>query len=84
MKSGANPALSITEQRQSATATPIRTFTVEPDPLVEARTRLIGQLAADRLRDLRDDGVSTPYIARMYGVDASIIQEMMGTITGIR
>jgi DNA invertase Pin-like site-specific DNA recombinase len=84
MKSGANPALSTAEERQSATVTPIRTFTLEPDPAIEARTRLIGQLAADRLRDLRDDGVSTAYIARMYGVGPSTIQEMMSTITGIR
>jgi hypothetical protein len=84
MKSGADSALSITEQRQSVTATPIRTFAVEPDPAAEERIRLISQLAADRLRDLRDDGVSTPYIARMYGVDPSIIREMMGTITGLR
>ncbi|MBW3656263.1 MAG: hypothetical protein KY444_09150 [Gemmatimonadetes bacterium] len=84
MKSGANPALSMAEERQSATVTPIRTFTLEPDPAIEARTRLISQLAADRLRDLRDDGVSTAYIARMYGVDPSMIQEMMSTITGTR
>ena len=82
VKSGGNSALSITEQRQGAAAR--RTFTVEPDPAAEARIRLIGQLAADRLRDLRDDGVSTAYIARMYGVDPSTIQEMMSTITGIR
>jgi len=84
MKSGADPALSMVEQRQSATVPPTRTFTVEPDPATEARIRLISQLAADRLRDLRDDGVSTAYIARMYGVDPSTIQEMMSTITGIR
>jgi hypothetical protein len=84
MKSGANPALSMAQERQSATVTPIRTFTVEPDPAVEARSRLISRLAADRLRDLRDDGVSTGYIARMYGVDPATIQEMMSTITGIR
>jgi hypothetical protein len=84
VKSGGNSALSMTEQRQGATVPPIRTFTVEPDPAAEARIRLIGQLAADRLRDLRDDGVSTAYIARMYGVEPSTIQEMMSTITGIR
>ncbi|HEX8317846.1 hypothetical protein [Longimicrobium sp.] len=84
MKSGANPALSIVGQGQSATVPPIRTFSVEPDPSTDARIRLISQLAADRLRDLRDDGVSTAYIAQMYGVDPSTIQEMMSTITGIR
>ena len=84
MNSGASPALSMAGERQSATVTPIRTFTVEPDPAIEARSRLIAQLAADRLRDLRDDGVSMAYIARMYGVDASTIQAMMSAITGIR
>ena len=36
----------------------------EPEP----EERLIRQLAADHLRELRDDGVTIDYVARMYGV----------------
>lgn len=84
MKSGAEPVLPMAEERQGATVTPIRPLPIEPDPALEARTRLLARLAADRLRDLRDDGVSVGYIARMYGVESSEIQDLMSSITGIR
>ncbi|HEV2149618.1 MAG TPA: hypothetical protein VGR37_19615 [Longimicrobiaceae bacterium] len=38
----------------------------EPEPV----ERLIRSLAADHLRELRDDGVTLDYMARMYGVSA--------------
>jgi hypothetical protein len=38
----------------------------EPEPV----ERLIRSLAADHLRELRDDGVTIDYVARMYGVSA--------------
>lgn len=38
----------------------------EPEPV----ERLIRSLAADHLRELRDDGVTVDYVARMYGVSA--------------
>jgi hypothetical protein len=49
---------------------PIRALPVEevvetPD----ARETVIRRLAADRLRDLRDDGLTLAYAARMYGID---------------
>ncbi|MQA92541.1 MAG: hypothetical protein GEU90_20355 [Gemmatimonas sp.] len=34
----------------------------------DGEDRLIRRLALDRLRDLRDDGVTMAYIGRMYGV----------------
>ncbi len=46
-------------------------------PLVSLPDRidpLIRRLALDRLRDLRDDGVTTEYIGRMYGVSAERIR----------
>jgi hypothetical protein len=53
----------------SPAARPIRALPVDeveaPDPL-EA---VIRRLAADRLRDLRDDGLTLAYAARMYGID---------------
>jgi len=41
-----------------------------------ARELLIRRLAADRLRELRDDGVTPAYVARMYGVDPAEIEEL--------
>jgi len=50
---------------------PIRALPVEevveiPDP----REAVIRRMAADRLRDLRDDGLTLAYAARMYGIGA--------------
>lgn len=42
----------------------------------EARARLIVQLAADRLREMRDDGVTLAYVARMYGVPADTMERL--------
>lgn len=35
---------------------------------------LIRSLALDRLRDLRDDGVTTEYIGRIYGVPGEVVR----------
>jgi hypothetical protein len=62
---------------------PIRALpvtTVEPDP-TEA---LIRRLAADRLRDLRDDGVTMAYVARMYGVETTLIERLQGELVPSR
>jgi hypothetical protein len=47
----------------------IRALPVQPPAERELRDELIMRLAADRLRDLRDDGVTMSYVARMYCVD---------------
>jgi hypothetical protein len=49
---------------------------VEDDEERDARERLIRLLAADRLRDLRDDGVTPAYIARMYGIDGGLLEQL--------
>jgi hypothetical protein len=62
---------------------PIRALPVtepEPDP-AEA---LIRRLAADRLRDLRDDGVTLAYVARMYGVDAAMMDRLQAELVPTR
>ncbi|HET6231769.1 MAG TPA: hypothetical protein VFE05_16965 [Longimicrobiaceae bacterium] len=46
------------------------------DPHAEARAKLILALAADRLRELRDDGVTFGYIARMYEVPTDMLQKL--------
>src|SRR5688500_16726160 len=66
MKTGANAARPRAE-RQTATVTPLRALPVDPEDT--ERARLLRRLAADRLRDLRDDGVTVGYMARMYGVE---------------
>ena len=38
--------------------------------------QVIRRLAADRLRDLRDDGVTLAYAARMYGIDAAEMEAL--------
>jgi hypothetical protein len=57
-------------------STPLRSLPAHPDPREAARAALLRRLAADRLRDLRDDGVSGAYVARMYGVDRAALDEM--------
>lgn len=59
----------------AAEAPTLRALPVEPAPAREARERLLRQLAADRLRDLRDDGVTLAYVARMYGVEPAFLEE---------
>ena len=64
-------------------ARPIRALPVndiEPDP-AEA---LIRRMAADRLRDLRDDGVTLGYVARMYGVEAALLERLQSELIPTR
>lgn len=82
MKTGAEAALP--DERQTASVTPIRPLPME-DPALESRNRLLRRLAADRLRDLRDDGVTTGYMAKMYDVDQSTMDEFITTLgVGLR
>jgi hypothetical protein len=46
------------------------------DPMESLREELIRRLAADRLRDLRDDGVTRGYVARMYGVEPELMESV--------
>jgi len=62
---------------------PIRALPVtdiEPDPAEV----LIRRLAADRLRDLRDDGVTLGYVARMYGVEAALLERLQSELVPTR
>ena len=43
---------------------------------------LVRKLALDRLRDLRDDGVTTDYIGRMYGVSRERLLELERDLKG--
>jgi hypothetical protein len=55
---------------------PMRALPVETVPEPSVRDELIRRLAGDRLRDLRDDGVTLGYIARMYGADVDDIRAL--------
>jgi hypothetical protein len=71
------------DKLDSPAARPIRALPVteiEPDP-AEA---LIRRLAADRLRDLRDDGVTLAYVARMYGVEAALLERLQSELVPTR
>jgi hypothetical protein len=52
----------------------------DEEEAVEARTRLLAKLAADRLRELRDDGVTLGYIARMYDVAPDSLERLYGEL----
>jgi len=80
MKTGAEPALPLADDRQTASVTPLRALPLDPDPHAVEQARLLRRLAADRLRELRDDGVTPGYIARMYGVEVGIMQETMQSL----
>lgn len=80
MRTGAQPALPLAADRQTATVTPIRSIVLDADPADAARAALLRRLACDRLRDLRDDGVTVGYMARMYGVEQGMMEEMMSAL----
>lgn len=80
MSTGAEPALPLAEDRQTASVTPIRPLPIEPGAAEPVHARLLRRLAADRLRDLRDDGVTVGYVARMYGVEQRVMEEMLSAL----
>jgi hypothetical protein len=49
---------------------PIRALPKAEAEAADPREQVIRRLAADRLRDLRDDGLTLAYAARMYGIEA--------------
>lgn len=77
MKTGAEPVLPPAQDRRTASVTPIRPFAVDADA---TRAGLLRRLAGDRLRDLRDDGVTVGYMARMYGVEQGVMEEMIAAL----
>ena len=80
MKTGAQPALPLAEERQTATVTPIRLFPIDAGPADAMHAKLLRRLAGDRLRDLRDEGVTVGYMARMYGVERGVMEEMISAL----
>ena len=80
MSIAAETALPLPEERRTTSVTPLRPRSPEPDPREVARAALLRRLAIDRLRDLRDDGVTTAYVARMYGVDRTELAEVMAEL----
>ncbi len=80
MTTAAEAALPPSDERRTASVTPIRPLPTVPDPHEVARAMLLRRLAADRLRDLRDDGVTTGYMARMYGVHRPVLDELMAEL----
>lgn len=69
----------------TATARPIRALPlnqIEPEP--NPAEVLIRRLAADHLRELRDDGVTVGYVARMYGVEPALIERLQGELVPTR
>ena len=83
MRTGAEPALPAAFPQGDGRISdprPIRALPVQDPARREAREALLRRLAADRLRDLRDDGVTTAYVARMYGVERELLEEAMDEV----
>ena len=80
MKNGAEPAAALDHPAATPPARPIRALPLEDPAEREARERLIRRLAADRLRDLRDDGVTVAYVARMYDVEPGAIEHLLAEL----
>lgn len=81
MTTAAEAALPASDERRTASVTPIRPLPVPgADPAEAARAALLRRLACDRLRDLRDDGVTPAYVARMYAVDRAVLDEVMAEL----
>jgi hypothetical protein len=80
MRTGAEPVLPLADDHQTASVTPIRSLPLDADPADAARAKLLRRLACDRLRDLRDDGVTVGYMARMYDVEQGMMEEMINAL----
>jgi hypothetical protein len=79
MRAGAQPALPPAAGRRTAAITPIRSIALD-DAEDDARAALLRRMACERLRDLRDDGMTVGYMARMYGVEPGMMEEMMSAL----
>jgi len=55
---------------------PIRALPIDEVEAPDPRELVIRRLAADRLRDLRDDGLTLAYAARMYGIDTAEMESL--------
>lgn len=62
----------------------IRALPVEMVELPDTRDAVIRRLAADRLRDLRDDGLTLAYAARMYGIDTPEMESIEAELLSVR
>lgn len=77
MSTGAEAARTPETARSGSASTPIRTLPITPQAQAAATDRLIRRLATDRVRDLRDEGVTVGYIARMYGVSTEAMEKLI-------
>jgi hypothetical protein len=59
-----------------ASALPSIRPTLSLVPARSAHEPLLRALALDRLRDLRDDGVTLDYVGRMYGVSGDRVRQL--------
>jgi hypothetical protein len=76
MRNGVEPSLLPKSGAFTPDARPLRVLPPENAEARAAHDALIQRLAADRIRDLRDDGVTLAYVARMYGVDPGLLERI--------
>jgi hypothetical protein len=48
--------------------------------VIARREALIRRLAADRIRELRDDGVTLGYVARIYQVEPDLLESVFAEL----
>jgi hypothetical protein len=77
MMTGAAAAVPTPPARSAAASATIHPLPRAAAAETAATDRLIRLLASDRIRDLRDEGVTDAYIARMYRVSEPALQAVI-------
>jgi hypothetical protein len=78
---GSEPGQRAGGQRDAADAAQTRgRGRLSGSPEMDPAERLVRRLAADHLRDLRDDGMTLDYVARIYGVSPERMEILYGEL----
>jgi hypothetical protein len=58
----------------------LRVMPTDDDESAARRDALIRRLAADRIRELRDDGLTLGYLARMYDTEPALLEQLFAEL----
>jgi hypothetical protein len=78
MRKGAEPSLF--KRTAGLPAQPALRVVPADEQRSSAVDALVRRLAADRLRELRHDGVTPGYVARMYEVDVELLEQAIAEL----
>jgi hypothetical protein len=79
MRNGAEPSF-LPEPETLPHAPALRVLPTEHERVRAARDALVQRLAADRVRELRDDGVTMAYVARIYDVEIELLEQVLAEL----